>query len=146
MGFEFETVDVTPMVINTNTEYASIVRVPNFRGDTPHGPVVHEIMENMTCGQMLNYAHYIFYRRSSLVYFGGHQKTVEQVCQMFPDVLARSFAVRAEVGPPNRRAWRTVTLAQLMVDWYWTAKVAKNRYLLDRFQAALANRGVVCKI
>ena len=80
------------------------------------------------------------------MYFGDKEMNLEDVCQIFPTLAACSMAVRAEVGPPNRRAWRVVTLAQLLNDWYWLAKSAKNTYVMDKFQTALENRGIKCGV
>lgn len=117
-----------------------------YYGDTPHNAVIQEIYENMTCMDVLNYSHYVFFRRTQEVRFGSQLKTVEQVCMMFPQCPARSMAVTAEVGPPNRRGMRLVTLAQLLNDWYWLAKTAKSSYIIDKFQVALQNRGITCKV
>src|SRR3989304_7981814 len=79
MGF-----DVTPMVIQTEQH-----SVPRYKGDTPYGPLVHEIHENMSCLDVLNYAHYVFYKRTQKVYFGGKEMNLEDVCQIFPTLAAR---------------------------------------------------------
>ena len=117
-----------------------------YYGDTPHNPVIEEIYANMTCQDVLNYANYVFYRRTQDVRFGQKSMQLHEVCSQFPTCPARSMAVVAEVGPPNRRGWRLVTLAQLLNDWYWQAKCAKNSFVLDKFQAALGSRGVKCKV
>ena len=115
-------------------------------GDSPNNAIIQEMYENMTCMDVLNYAHYVFFRRTQEVKFGSKDMTLEQVCMLFPSCPARSMAVLAEVGPPNRRGFRTVTLAQLINDWYWQAKSVKNKYVMDKFQVALENRGIKCKI
>ncbi len=115
-------------------------------GDSPNNAIIQEIYENMTCMDVLNYATYVFYRRTQEVKFGQKAMSLEEVCSLFPQCPARSMAVVAEVGPPNRRGFRTVTIAQLINDWYWQAKSAKNKYVMDKFDAALKNRGIQCKI
>lgn len=117
-----------------------------YYGDTPHNQIIQEIYENMSCRDVLTYAHYIFFRRTQAVKFGGKDMTLEEVCSLFPHVPARSMAVSAEVGPPGKRGWRTVTLAQLLNDWYWLAKTAKNDIVMGKFQDALKHRGISCRI
>lgn len=112
-----------------------------FQRDLPYSPVIREI-HNMTCRQVANYAHYVFYRNTQKVYQRGHEYTIQSFCGMFPDVPARSFQVRAETGPPNRRHFRNVTLSELMNDWYWLAKAQKNTFLLERFQSAVNAAGL----
>lgn len=113
-----------------------------FEKDLPFNEAVREIHANMTCKDVATYSHYVFCRITQKVYFGGHEYTVRDVCEMFPEIPARSIAVRAECGPPGRTGWRQVTLSELMNDWYWKAKTQKNNFIMDRFKDAMRRRGI----
>jgi hypothetical protein len=116
-----------------------------YTNDLPYSPVIREI-HNMTCGQIANYAHYVFYRNTQKVYQKAHEYTVQEFCRLFPDVPGRSFLVRAEAGPPFRRKFMSLTLSELVNDWYWLAKSNNAHHILVKFQGAMDAAGLAVKV
>jgi len=120
-----------------------IQRDRHFYGDLPWNTVVQEIHTNMTCREVLNYAQYVFYRTSEKLRHGSQSYTLAELCNMFDDTPARSIQVKAVCGPPKAKRTRSLTLSELVNDWYWNAKTSKNHHVIKKFQDAMNQRGLI---
>lgn len=99
-------------------------------------PILKEIA-NVSCRRMGNFAYYTFCHSTMKVKFGERLMSVTEVCNMFPEVPARSIQVIAPAGPPGKPGWYKITLSELLQDWYWYATALDNELVLSKFRHTL---------
>lgn len=94
-------------------------------------------IEELTCKQVANYMHYVFFRGTIKIYHGGKEYRIVDVCMMYDDLPGKAVLIRAQCGPPNARAYRNLTIADYVKDCYWLAKAQRSDRILGKFRDAV---------
>lgn len=107
-----------------------------------HSDPLQGFFESMTCRQVANYSHYVFFQLQAKLYFGGKEYTIQKLCDIFKESPAKSLQINVMCGPPGDQEYRRITLSQFMQDRYWLARAQRNDFVLDKFRHAIKGSGV----
>lgn len=91
----------------------------------PDARVIRDI-QRLNCSQLAWLAKLVTYRYNDTVIFGDRKMTVAEFCQEWSAFRASAFQVKVWCGPPTKKRWTKINLAQYAVDWYFSAIANRN--------------------
>lgn len=96
-----------------------------------------QAIHNLTTNRIAWIAKYISYRSNDIVIFGAKTSTVSEFCQEWDGFVGNAFRVRVWSGPKDKENWYNIPLTCFVLDWYFRAIVAGNRYIINKFEDML---------